>query len=110
MLWKSKDGLPLHAYFYPFYLTAGWNIRDPNFLKASSRGKIQGVSKRDFSMKCEHVLLPTTPNPAFMVKESLRAERETWKQVEDFFGMVVCSTQMCLYLEKSGAHKYLLGG
>jgi len=71
----------------PFYVTAGENIRDPTFLKAFSLGKIQGVLKRDYSMKCEHVILPSTPNLALKIKDSLKEEDKTWKQVESFFGM-----------------------
>lgn len=39
-------------------------------------------------MKCEHVILPTTPNPEKRkIKESLRGEVKTWKQVENLFEM-----------------------
>lgn len=71
----------------PFYVTAGENITDPSFLKAFSQGKIQGVLKRDYSMKCQHVILPTSPKPSLTIKKSLMQEENTWKRVQGLFGM-----------------------
>lgn len=70
----------------PLFATAQENIRDPNFLSEFSQGKIQGVLKREYSMKCEHVLLPTTPNLALKMKESLEVEEITWNRVKGLFG------------------------
>jgi len=61
-------------------------IGKPSFLKRFSEGRCQGVLKRDFSMKAQHVFLPTTPNLTSKIKKSLSEEEETWKRVDGLFG------------------------
>jgi hypothetical protein len=77
----------------PFCATIDNDIRDPAFIKEFSGGSIKAVIKRDYSMKCEHVLLPSTPNAASKVKECIRIEKETWEQVRGLFGMPVWFVQ-----------------
>lgn len=71
----------------PFYVTAGENVRDPTFVKDFADGKIQGVLKRDYSMMCQHVILPASPNATLKIAKSLREEEETWEKVKELFGM-----------------------
>jgi hypothetical protein len=70
----------------PLYVTVGKKIHDPTFLKNFAGGKVKGVLKRDYSMKSQHVILPTTPNLSSKIKKALKEEEKTWKGVEGFFG------------------------
>jgi hypothetical protein len=71
----------------PIFATVQENVLDPNFIREFSQGNIQGVLKWDYSMKCAHVLLPTTTNLALKMKESLEVEENTWNRgVKGLFG------------------------
>jgi hypothetical protein len=71
----------------PIYATLQTDICSSTFIKHFTQGKIQGVLKRDYSMKSQHVILPTHPNISSTIKEALRVEEKTWKGVRDMFGM-----------------------
>jgi hypothetical protein len=63
------------------------DIRNSTFIKEFSNGSVQGVLKRDYSMKSQHVIRSTTPNISSTIKKALREEEMTWNRVKDFFGM-----------------------
>ena len=63
------------------------DIRDKAFVKEFSEGRVNGVLKRDYSMKCEHVILHTDPDSASKIKNSLRKEENTWNPVKAMFGL-----------------------
>lgn len=71
----------------PLCTTVGENIRDPTFLRDFSNGEIQGVLKRDYSMKGGHVILPTAADATSRIERLLKEEEETWEQVKDMFEM-----------------------
>ena len=70
----------------PFYVILGENISDPTFVKDFAEGRVQGVLKRDYSMKSQHVIFPTTPNTASTIQNALNEEKKTWNTVEELFG------------------------
>jgi hypothetical protein len=70
----------------PLYVTVGEKIHDSTFIKEFAQGKVQGVLKRDYSMKAQHVILPTAPKLSLKIQKALREEENTWKRVQDMFG------------------------
>jgi hypothetical protein len=70
----------------PLYVMARDKIHDVEFLKMFAEGKFSGVLKRDYSMKCEHVLTPGDTDLLAKMKKAVEEEEETWKKVEQFFG------------------------
>ena len=70
----------------PFYVILGEKISDPTFVKDFAEGRVQGVLKRDYSMKSQHVIFPTTPNTASTIQNALNEEKKTWNTVEELFG------------------------
>lgn len=70
----------------PFNVTATEEVHHETFLKLFQEGNFHGVLKRDYSMKEQHVIHPTTQNPVDKIKKALQVEKDTWGEVEDFFG------------------------
>ena len=70
----------------PILAMAEEKVRDERFLEEFSKGKYKGVLKRDYSMMCEHVILPNDPATSRKMKKSLDLEEITWKKVSAFFG------------------------
>lgn len=71
----------------PMYVTAVESVQDSTFLNDFANGKVQGVLKREYSMKAQHVVRPTDPNPSSKIKKLLLEEDNTWKRVQDMFGL-----------------------
>lgn len=70
----------------PLYVTAEEEVHDATFLKLIEDGNFNGVLKRDYSMKGQHVIHSMTSDPVGKLKEALRVEKDTWKLVMEFFG------------------------
>jgi hypothetical protein len=70
----------------PVLATIEKNIRESTFIKDYVNGKIQGVLKREYSKKSQHVILPTDPDISSTIKKALMEEENTWLRVQDMFG------------------------
>jgi hypothetical protein len=70
----------------PLFVMAGDIEKDEDFLNSLEMGRFKGVLKRDYSMKAEHVITPSTEKPVEMLKNSMNKQERTWKVVEKMFG------------------------
>jgi translation elongation factor EF-Tu-like GTPase len=71
----------------PLFVMAGDLVEDVHFLKNLENGIISGVLKRDYSMKGEHVITPSTVGSVEKIKKSKNEVERTWKTVEKMFGV-----------------------
>jgi hypothetical protein len=68
----------------PMYATIPMDIvEDKEFQKRLQQG-IQGVLKRDYSMKA-HIITPLTKDPLKHLKAAIKQQAETWGRVAHFF-------------------------
>ena len=70
----------------PLLVMAGDIENDEGFLRNLGEGKFKGVLKRDYSMKGEHVITPSTEDPVRQLKKLMKEQEHTWKLVEEIFG------------------------
>lgn len=68
----------------PFFVMAG--DMDKAFLRNLEKGNFQGVLKRDYSMKGDHVITPRMEDPVGVIKRLMKEQERTWKVVEGIFG------------------------
>ena len=70
----------------PMYATANNIIKTQDFLTKLKKNSFNGVLKREFSMRGEHVITPDTKNPANVLQKALAAQEKTWGKVKASLG------------------------
>lgn len=69
----------------PFHAVLDGDIRKSSFLKRLERGEVEGVVKRDYSMRGELVFTPATVGLMGKVQKVVKEQKETWGTVEGLF-------------------------
>lgn len=87
----------------PMYAIADDLVWSDSFQKKLREGTIQGVLKRDYSMRGDHVITPQTPDRIEKLNLALKTQRTTWGSVKDFF------SQPCWFVQPFLAHLLYIG-
>ena len=74
----------------PTYVTLEEKLQDSTFLQEFTKGNVQGVLKREYSIKAEHDILPTNSN----AQENVTRRGEYMEVGSEFVwdAQVVCPT------------------
>jgi glutathione synthase/RimK-type ligase-like ATP-grasp enzyme len=96
----------------PLYVVVDDQVGSKAFQENIRKGLLQGVLKRDYSMRCEHVITPKTEDALARLKHALREEKKNWPMVQEFFGKPRWFLQPFLtqLLEIGEARVFIVGG
>lgn len=87
----------------PMYAMADECVWKPEFRNKVKSGLIQGVLKRDYSMRSDHVITQSTPDCLEKLAAAVEDQRKAWSKVRGIFG------QPCWFVQPFLANLLYIG-